>query len=69
MFARVFQTAVDPIGVERAVMIGDGGGPRDRARTRTGTVVDKGGPTEVRPTAIVDSIVDVPVLLARILPR
>ena len=70
-----FQTAVDAMGVERAVMIGDDveadvGGAMAAGLAgvlvRTGKFVDKGMPVEVSPTAVVDSIVDVPDVLARI---
>lgn len=72
-----FQTAVDAMGVERAVMIGDDveadvGGAMAAGLAgvlvRTGKFVDKGMPVEVSPTAVVDSIVDVPALLERIFP-
>ncbi len=72
-----FQTALDAMGVERAVMIGDDveadvGGAMAAGLAgvlvRTGKFVDKGLPVEVNPTAVVDSIADVPGLLARIFP-
>ncbi len=72
-----FQTALDAMGVERAVMIGDDveadvGGAMATGLAgvlvRTGKFVDKGLPVEVNPTAVVDSIADVPSLLERIFP-
>ncbi len=72
-----FRTALDAMGIERAVMIGDDveadvGGAMDAGLAgvlvRTGKFVDKGLPVQVRPTAVVDSIVDVPALLERVFP-
>ncbi len=72
-----FQTALDAMSVERAVMIGDDveadvGGAMAAGLAgvlvRTGKFVDKGLPIEVSPTAVADSIADVPGLLQRIFP-
>ena len=63
--------------VEQAVMIGDDveadvGGAMAAGLAgvlvRTGKFVDKGLPIEVNPTAVVDSVADVPELLERIFP-
>ncbi|HTA06171.1 MAG TPA: TIGR01458 family HAD-type hydrolase [Solirubrobacteraceae bacterium] len=72
-----FRTAMADLGVEQAVMIGDDveadvGGAMAAGLpgvlVRTGKYLQKALPQEVTPTAIVDSIVDVPGLLARVLP-
>jgi HAD superfamily hydrolase (TIGR01458 family) len=72
-----FAAAMADLGVERAVMVGDDveadvGGAMAAGLpgvlVRTGKYLQKGLPQEVTPTAIVDSIADVPGLLARILP-
>ncbi|HEY4426637.1 MAG TPA: TIGR01458 family HAD-type hydrolase [Solirubrobacteraceae bacterium] len=75
--AAFFLSAVAEIGVERAVMIGDDaeadvGGAMAAGLAgvlvRTGKYREDPVMARVTPTAIVDSIVDVPALLARILP-
>lgn len=72
-----FGAAVVDMGLENAVMIGDDaeadvGGAMAAGLpgilVRTGKYRQDAIPPEVTPTAIVDSIVDVPGLLARILP-
>jgi len=72
-----FQTALGAMDVEQAVMIGDDveadvGGAMAAGLAgvlvRTGKFLDKGLPIEVNPTAVVDSIAEVPGLLARIFP-
>jgi phospholysine phosphohistidine inorganic pyrophosphate phosphatase len=72
-----FGAAVIDMGVENAVMIGDDaeadvGGAMAAGLpgilVRTGKYRQDAIPPEVTPTAIVDSIVDVPALLGRILP-
>ncbi len=72
-----FQTALGAMDVEQAVMIGDDveadvGGAMAAGLAgvlvRTGKFVDRGLPIEVNPTAVVDSIADVPGLLERIFP-
>lgn len=75
--AAFFGTALAAMGVERGVMIGDDveadvGGAMAAGLAgvlvRTGKFLDKGLPPEVTPTAIADSIADVPGVLARIFP-
>lgn len=72
-----FATAMADLGVRQAVMVGDDveadvGGAMEAGLpgvlVRTGKYLQKALPQEVTPTAIVDSIADVPGLLARILP-
>jgi phospholysine phosphohistidine inorganic pyrophosphate phosphatase len=72
-----FGTALGTMDVAQAVMIGDDveadvGGAMAAGLAgvlvRTGKFVDKGLPVEVNPTAVVDSIADVPGVLERIFP-
>jgi phospholysine phosphohistidine inorganic pyrophosphate phosphatase len=72
-----FDAAVAELGVEQAVMIGDDveadvGGAMAAGLAgvlvRTGKFLQKALPPEVTPTAIVDSIVDVPAILQRLFP-
>jgi phospholysine phosphohistidine inorganic pyrophosphate phosphatase len=72
-----FHSALADMGLEQAVMVGDDaeadvGGAMAAGLpgilVRTGKYRQDAIPPEVTPTAIVDSIVDVPALLARILP-
>jgi phospholysine phosphohistidine inorganic pyrophosphate phosphatase len=72
-----FDAAVAELGVEQAVMIGDDveadvGGAMAAGLAgvlvRTGKFLQKALPPEVTPTAIVDSIVDVPAMLQRLFP-
>jgi phospholysine phosphohistidine inorganic pyrophosphate phosphatase len=73
-----FDAAVGELSAEMAVMIGDDveadvGGAMAAGLAgvlvRTGKFLQKALPPEVTPTAIVDSIVDVPSVLERIFPR
>jgi HAD superfamily hydrolase (TIGR01458 family) len=73
-----FDAALGELGGELAVMIGDDveadvGGAMAAGLAgvlvRTGKFLQKALPPEVTPTAIVDSIVDVPSVLERIFPR
>ncbi len=72
-----FQAAVVDMGLENAVMVGDDveadvGGAMAAGLAgilvRTGKYRQDALPPEVTPTAVVDSIADVPEMLARILP-
>jgi phospholysine phosphohistidine inorganic pyrophosphate phosphatase len=72
-----FDAAVAELGLEQAVMIGDDveadvGGAMAAGLAgvlvRTGKFLQKALPPEVTPTAIVDSIVDVPAMLQRLFP-
>ena len=72
-----FAAAIADLDVQSAVMIGDDveadvGGAMAAGLpgvlVRTGKYLQKGLPQEVTPTAIVDSIADVPALLQRIFP-
>lgn len=73
-----FDAALAELGLETAVMIGDDveadvGGAMAAGLAgvlvRTGKFLQKALPPEVTPTAIVDSIADVPAMLERIFPR
>jgi HAD superfamily hydrolase (TIGR01458 family) len=72
-----FDAAIAELGLEQAVMIGDDveadvGGAMAAGLAgvlvRTGKFLQKALPPEVTPTAIVDSIVDVPAMLLRLFP-